>query len=350
VGLAAVLKALRIGRGDEVATQAFTCVAVPEAIMAVGAKPLYVDIEKNGVNMSADDLASRITGSTRALIIQHTYGIPADMDRLMNLAGEKGIPVIEDCCHTLASRYRGKELGSFGVASFYSFEWGKPVVVGIGGSVLANTPGLAASLDKDYRIYLEPRIHRQIRLLAQYAAHAIVYRPTLYWPVRDLFHAAGKLGLGENNYNPIDTSAGPHPDFSTRMSSVHRFMLRRRLRRLGATVFHARMVSRRYDRYLSSFAAVLPTTPQHGDAVYARYPLFVDDKPRMLARARERRIELSGWYSTPVHPLEDNNLLKVHYAPGCCPNAERANARIVSLPTHLKVRPRHIDSYVSLFN
>jgi dTDP-4-amino-4,6-dideoxygalactose transaminase len=350
VGLAAILNALGIGRGDEVATQAFTCLAVPEAIMAVGAKPLYIDIEKDGVNMSAGDLATRITGSTRAVIVQHTYGIPADMDRLMNLARENGIPVIEDCCHTVASRYRGRDLGSFGVASFYSFEWGKPIVVGIGGSVLANTPKLAAALGKDYRRYREPRIHRQIRLLAQFAAHAIVYRPTLYWPVRDLFHAAGKLGLGENNYNPIAPDAGPHPDFSTRMSGVHRFMLRRKLRGLGATVFHARRVSRRYERYIPSGAAVLPITPQHGDAVYARYPLFVDDKPRMLARARERRIELSGWYSTPVHPLEGDNLLKVHYPPGCCPNAERANARIVSLPTHLKVRPRHIDSYVSLFN
>ncbi|HIE26284.1 TPA: hypothetical protein EYP66_03250, partial [Candidatus Poribacteria bacterium] len=80
VALYAILKALNIGPGDEVATQAFTCVAVPEGIMASGARPVWVDIEVDGYNMDAEDLRRKLTLRTRAIIVQHTYGIPADMD------------------------------------------------------------------------------------------------------------------------------------------------------------------------------------------------------------------------------------------------------------------------------
>jgi dTDP-4-amino-4,6-dideoxygalactose transaminase len=105
-----------------------------------------------------------------------------------------------------------------------------------------------------------------------------------------------------------------------------------------------------YDDGISADAVMRPELPEHSDAVYARYPLLVEDKQYFLAKARERRIELSGWYNTPVHPLAGSNLAKVHYVPGSCPNAENANGRIVSMPTHIRVKPKHIDSYVSLFN
>ena len=72
VALYALLKALDVGPGDEVATQAFTCVAVPEAIMATGASPIYVDLEPTGFNMDVGDLQHKITSRTRAIIVQHT--------------------------------------------------------------------------------------------------------------------------------------------------------------------------------------------------------------------------------------------------------------------------------------
>ena len=138
VALHAILNGLGIGSGDEVALQAFTCVAVPEGIMATGARPVWIDIESDGYNMAPESLESRITPRTSAIVVQHTYGIPADLERILSIAERHQIPVIEDCCHTLASTYHGKPVGSFGVASFYSFEWGKPLVAGIGGAAVVN--------------------------------------------------------------------------------------------------------------------------------------------------------------------------------------------------------------------
>ena len=102
VGLYAILKALDIHKDDEIAIQAFTCLAVPEAILAIGAKPSYIDIKPMQFNMSVSDLANKITPQTKAIVVQHTYGIPANMDEITEIAEKFNIPIIEDCCHTLS--------------------------------------------------------------------------------------------------------------------------------------------------------------------------------------------------------------------------------------------------------
>ena len=104
VALAAILRGLGVKAGDEVALQAFTCVAVPEAIMSIGAIPVYVDVEPGGINMDAEDLARKIGAATRAIVIQHSFGLPADVAQLTSIARDNNLPLVEDCAHTIASR------------------------------------------------------------------------------------------------------------------------------------------------------------------------------------------------------------------------------------------------------
>jgi perosamine synthetase len=223
VGLAAILKALKIGYGDDVAIQAFTCLAVPEAVLASGAKPVYVDISVDSFNMDADDLERKLLLQTRAIVVQHTFGIPADMDRIIPIAAAHGIPIIEDCCHTMASTYKGKTVGSFGVGSFYSFEWGKPVAVGIGGCVHINDKKLLEKVRVDYAGYQLPDLVAQTKIELQYQAFSLLYRPSLYWPIRVLFHWMEAVGLAESNFNTLEIIAD---DFSLRMApAVKRRML-----------------------------------------------------------------------------------------------------------------------------
>ncbi len=348
VGLRALLKALGVGKGEKVATQAFTCVAVPEAIMAAGAEPLWIDIEADGVNMDADDLATKLSGDTKALVIQHTYGIPADMDRILPIAERAGIPVIEDCCHTLASGYRGKTVGTAGVGSFYSFEWGKPIIVGIGGAVAVNDESLRAKIAADYASFKSPPALRMMRLRSQYLAHKLLMRPSLYWTLRALYHKLGRVGLAESNYNPIEEGKLA-PDFTWTMSGHHQRLLRKKLARMDEQVRHARWVAAEYDRRLPPSAGLRPTRPEGSDCVFARYPLLVEDKPALLDRARTARVEASAWYETPVHPLVGRDLESVHYHAGSCPNAERNAGRIVSLPTGGRVSEKVIDGAIDLF-
>ena len=349
VALYALLKALEIGTGDGVLTQAFTCVAVPEGIMAAGAKPVWVDIKTDGYNMDPDDLERKLTPQTRAIVVQHTYGIPAEMDRILAIAERRGIPVIEDCCHTLASTYDGKLVGSFGVGSFYSFEWGKPIVAGIGGAAVVNDTQLRAKVEAHYADYHLPPTGNQIKLQLQYLAHRILYRPVLYWPVRWLFHTLGALGAAESNYNPIQGGQVAE-DFSMRMIPPLQQRLARKLGELDAITAHSRQTVARYRREIRSNGVSHPVVPSKGDAVFARYPLIVRDKPALLAAARRANVELAEWYTTPVHPLSGNELSLVHYEAGSCLNAEARCREVVTLPTHRTVGKRDIDRAVKFLS
>jgi len=225
VALYAILEVLGVKKGDEVITQAFTCIAVPEAIIAIGAKPIYVDIKSNDVNMGVNDLKNKVSSKTKAIIVQHTYGIPADMDDIIKITEEKNIPIIEDCCHTLISTYKGKMIGTFGVGSFYSFEWGKPIIIGIGGSAIVNNNLLREKLKSDYNGYKLPSRVNQLRLRLQYIMHNILYNPSRYWFGRYLYHKMASLGIAEGNYNPIQEGESKSQDYSLRMSEYHKKLL-----------------------------------------------------------------------------------------------------------------------------
>lgn len=347
VGLYALLKGLGIGVGDHVAMQAFTCIAVPEAVMATGASPLYIDIEDDGFNMSADDLASKVTPQTRAIVVQHTFGIPADIDGILRIANHYSIPIIEDCCHTLASRYKGKDVGSFGFGSFYSYEWGKPLVAGVGGSIRVNDKKLAEIIKADYANYNLPDIATQIKIELQYHAFSLLYRPSWYWPVRSAFHWLGDIGLLKGNYNPVDEIAD---DFSRRMSPGVEKRLILKIKNLERQTQHIQWVSKQYREQIYSDAISHPVLKSGNDAIFARYPLLSSNKPDVLSMARKANVELAEWYATPIHPLMGKDLEKVHYRIGSCPNAEKRCAEVVSLPTHQMVSQRDIDETLNFLN
>jgi len=349
VALYAILKALGVGAGDQVITQAFTCIAVPEAIMAAGAHPVYIDIEPGGFNMDANNLEHKITPQTRAIVVQHTFGIPANIERIVQIAGEKGLPIIEDCCHTLASTYKGKTVGTFGVASFYSFEWGKPIVAGIGGSTLVNDVALYEKIQSQYAHFRYPPLLKIIRIQLQYAGFKFIYRPSLYWPVRDLFHLLGTIGAAESNYNLVQQDEIAR-DFHLKMPKPLKKRLAHKLETLDAIIRHSRRVTAEYKSRIKSSAISHPVLPENSNTVFARYPLIVDDKYTLLKEARKANVELADWYSTPVHPLDMIDCEIVNYTAGSCPVAEKRCSQVVTLPTHIAVKKRDIDRSVRFLN
>ena len=348
VALAAILRALGIGRGDEVATQAFTCVAVPEGVMATGARSSWIDVDHDGYTMSAADLRTKITPRTRAVLVQHTYGIPADMDPILDIAREAGLPVIEDCCHTFTSTYRGALVGTLGTASFYSYEWGKPIVAGLGGGAVANDPALRERLLEDYAGYSEPGMARLARIQAQYNAFGLLFRPRLYWPVRAAFRRLGSSGIVEGNYNPV---GGDHvaSDFHLRMAPALEKRLQRKLALVPEFTRRSGEIVEEYVNGIRTGVVIHPT--QHGDrdVTYARYPLRAHDKRGLLAAARQANVELAEWFVTPVHPLQGDALRSVNYNSGSCPNAEAMCEQVVSLPTHNRVTDRDVQRALEFF-
>ena len=133
--LLAILQAFGIGAGDEVIIQAFTCVAVPNAVLWAGATPAYVDIDES-LGIDPTLIRAKITRKTKAIIVQHTFGIPSKIEEIMEIARKKDLLVIEDCAHVVGGEYKGKKLGTFGDASFFSFGRDKAFSSVFGGMAL----------------------------------------------------------------------------------------------------------------------------------------------------------------------------------------------------------------------
>lgn len=338
VALYAILKGMGIGVGDQVAIQAFTCQAVPEGVYATGAGPLYIDIEQNGYNMCPSSLAERITPDTKAIILQHTFGIPAKIDEIMAIATDNGIPIIEDCCHTLQGKYKSQQLGTFGIAAFYSFEWGKPIAVGLGGSALINDPDLETTILKDYNNFSYPNFIKQLKIELQYRAFSLLYRPNWYWPVRSAFHWLSRFGAAEGNFNELeDITNGKVEDFSKKMTWLVMKRLNKKQFSLDKVSSHSRQVTKFYQSEIKTDAVIHPILPKESDVIFARYPLRVKQKVEFLQCAKKENIEFANWYATPIHPIALDQASAIGYEPCSCPNAELRSSETISLPTHRRV-------------
>src|SRR3989344_5755765 len=132
-----ILQSLNIKQGDEILLQAFTCNAVSNPILWSKANPVYVDISDD-YNMDINDLEKKITKNSKAIIVQHTFGIPAKIEQIIKIAREHNLIVIEDCAHALGQELNGKKLGTFGDISFFSFGRDKIISSVYGGCILEN--------------------------------------------------------------------------------------------------------------------------------------------------------------------------------------------------------------------
>lgn len=134
MGFYMALRAFGVGEGDEVLLTGFTCAVMVNAVLRVGAEPVYADISEGTLGTDPQSVAARITQNTRLIVAQHSFGLPCDVPRIMAVAN--GIPVVEDCAISFGSTLNGRALGTFGDAAIYSFDHSKPVNALIGGAVL----------------------------------------------------------------------------------------------------------------------------------------------------------------------------------------------------------------------
>ena len=131
------LKALGVGPGDEVITQAFTFVATVEAIVDCGAVPVLTNIDAT-LNMDPEDLGRKIASKTKAILPVHMLGVAADLGPICDIARQASVPIIEENCESLGGKYDGKWLGTLGRMGVFSFDFGKALTTGEGGMVVTN--------------------------------------------------------------------------------------------------------------------------------------------------------------------------------------------------------------------
>ncbi len=133
---------LDIRPGDEVIVPSFTFVSTVNAFVLRGARPVFIDIRPDTLNLDESQLESLITRRTKAIVVVHYGGVACDMDAIMQIAGRHDVPVVEDNAHGLYAKYRGKYLGSFGRMATQSFHETKNFSCGEGGALIVNDPNL----------------------------------------------------------------------------------------------------------------------------------------------------------------------------------------------------------------
>jgi dTDP-4-amino-4,6-dideoxygalactose transaminase len=144
-----ILTSLDIGPGDEVLVPALTWISTAEAVNNVGAEPVFVDINPETYTIDYNKIEEKITGNTKAMIPVHLYGCPADMNEIMNIAARYGLFVIEDCAQAHGAEYFGKKIGTFGIASAFSFFPSKNLgAFGDAGAVVTNSRDIAENVRK----------------------------------------------------------------------------------------------------------------------------------------------------------------------------------------------------------
>ena len=139
VAIQVAIKALGITKDDEIICPTFTYIASANPIKEAGAKVVFVDSLRDTWQMNPEDVEKKITDKTKAIMVVHLYGHPCDMDKIMKIAKEHNLYVIEDCAEAIGSEYKGQKVGSFGDVACFSFFGNKTITCGEGGMVLTSS-------------------------------------------------------------------------------------------------------------------------------------------------------------------------------------------------------------------
>jgi dTDP-4-amino-4,6-dideoxygalactose transaminase len=296
---------------------------------------VYADIEAGGYNIDPASAAEQVTSRTRALLVQHTFGIPARIDELLELARRHELLVIEDCAHVIGAEHEGRRLGTLGDAAFFSFQWSKPYTTGLGGMAVVRSGPIGDRLAAvQAEAILPPRAAR-IRLWAQFQAYRRLFTPRLAWPAQDVLRAASARGLLVGSSSGAELEGEMPTDHGWRMGPAQQRAGERRLPGVPERNSHAQSLARLYDERLA--AAGWPPAPRPEGTALLRYPMQVANKERLLGEARKAHVEMGSWFESPLHPVDLDKHGRFGYTAGQCPRAERAARQLVNLPLHPRV-------------
>jgi dTDP-4-amino-4,6-dideoxygalactose transaminase len=296
--LHAALICAGVGPGDEVVTVAHTWISTAWAISYVGAAPRFVDVEPRTCGMDPERVAAAITRRTRAIVPVHLYGQPVDLAPILEIADQRGVPVIEDAAQAIGARYLDRRAGSFGRVNATSFYPGKNLgAFGEGGAVITDDAALA-------------RRARQLRDHAQDGRHHHV-----------------ELG------------------FNWRMDGIQGAVLSLKLERLDAWNARRREIAGRYLKALGEAPGLrLMSGLRDTEPIWHVFPIFHERRDALKEALARRGVGTAVHYPTPVHLQPAYSWLGLE--PGALPVSERLAATELSLPMFPELTDDEVDHVV----
>ena len=308
-----------------VITQAFTCVAVPEAIIAAGYKPLWVDIELDTFSISEESFVKNFKNhkdEIACILIQHTYGLPPkNYKKLISLGTEFDIPVIEDRCHCnfLKDYSDLSELESSNpIVYCYSFENAKPIKLGRGGLLLtknANKQQLKI-INFNYKSFKSQNFLKSILHLIIAINYVLFSSSPFYWPLLTFYRFLAKNGILPSNFksNFRDMVFYKMGIFQSLIIS---FLIY--LTKLGKKNFRNPIVHKLIIRLSNYFLKI-----------NKNYPIYVKNKEKVINYCKKNLIYVKEYFSSPIQPLNESNFNFAYYKINLCKVAEEASKHVVA--------------------
>jgi len=292
--LVLALRACGVGPGDEVLLPPFTFVATGSAVSALGAVPVFADIRPETYNVDPAELESRVTPRTRAIVVVHLYGLPADMDPILAFARVRRLPVIEDNAQAIGASYKGRPTGSMGDAACLSFYPTKNLgAYGDAGMVVSNSPELT----------------ERIRTLRNHGQTAKYF--------------------------------STEPGWNNRLDELQAAILRVKLRHLSNWQRARQANAAEYTRLLNQIPGVMPPiVPEGFEHVFHQYTIRIERRDALQQFLSARKIGCTVYYPYPLHlqPL----YASLSHKPGDFPHSERAAQEVLSLPMYPELRKEQI--------
>jgi dTDP-4-amino-4,6-dideoxygalactose transaminase len=307
------LKALGIGKGDEVITTPYTFFATAESISFVGATPIFVDVQLDTFNIDAIKIEGKITSKTKAIIPVHIFGQPCDMDAINSIAKKHNLYVIEDAAQAIGAEYKGQKIGTLSdIATFSFFPTKNLGCVGDGGMIVTNDDNLATicralkthgSGENGQKAY---NILNKIdeKITEDNSVDNTVYNPLKYY----------NYLIGHNS----------------RLDEIQAAILRVKLRELDKWSSSRKGIAKFYNAQLSGTNLVTPFEDENVKHVYHLYILQSEKRTDIVHYLTEKGIAIGVYYPVPLHLQKAYT--ELGYKEGDMPNAEYLSRRTFAIP------------------
>jgi len=341
--LAACLRAAGVGPGDEVLLSSFTCLAVPTAVLAVGARPTYCDIDPRTLNVTPEAVVAAMTPKTRAVVVQHTLGSVADVREIALRAHSRGILVVEDCALAIGTRKEGLEVGSSGDAAIFSMELSKTISSGWGGVLLVNDDRLASRISEQYIALEQLPPARILRMAIQAAICGVCYEPRIYWLGKYAIAVAFKLGLFGLSTPPEESIGDVATDFIAKLGAPQAALGAYQWKRLKSIAQSCEENGTRIRGVLKRLGYVpLGDFSPNLFSVSPRVSFLVADRPAIVEWFRVRGIELGSWFDGPLSPFPEATVFNYHRQ--TFPKASFVAEHIVNIPCHGRLNMSDLEN------
>ncbi|WP_066890568.1 DegT/DnrJ/EryC1/StrS family aminotransferase [Clostridium nigeriense] len=326
--LVLALKAMGIGKGDEVITTPFTFFATAEAISSVGATPVFVDVEKETFNIDVTRIEEKITSKTKAIMPVHIFGQSADMDEISEIAKKHNLKVIEDACQAIGGKYKGRKIGALGDVACFSFFPTKNLgCAGDGGMIVTDNDEIATiaralrthgSGENGQKAYnLLNNIEEEVQSVE--GANDTVYNPLKY-------------------YNYLI-------GYNTRLDAIQAAILAVKIKEIDNWNAKRREIVSIYNEALQNNDLVTPVAKDYNEHVYHMYILQSENREAVIAKLKEAGIATGVYYPVPLH------LQKVYkdlgYKEGDMPVSEYLSHRTFAIPVYPELTKEQIDYIIS---